>query len=242
MIFQKSARKPNNLEFYYQNQLVEIVEEYTYLGIKLTLTGNFTIAQKCLCDEALRAMFRIQKYTSISKLTYRLAFTIFDSVILPVLTYGGEIWGTSKNASFRKWDQSLSEKVHQKFCKMYLELNREALNSATRAELGRLPIQITLVKKTLNYYFYLCAKDENTIAKQAFLIAKELDLENRKSYISEIKSYLRETESKNYETLEPLSNSSIAQVIKNIENNYLKFWQEEITASKKLDSVVYRKF
>ena len=85
---------------------------------------------------------------------------------------------------------------------MYLELNRKVLNSATRAELGRLPIQITLVK-------------------QAFLIAKELDLENRKSYISEIKSYLRETESKNYETLEPLSNSSIAQVLKSIENNYL---------------------
>ena len=54
-----------------------------------------------------------------------------------------------------------------KFCKMYLELNRKALNSATRAELGRLPVQITLVKKTLKYYSYLCAKDENTIAKQA---------------------------------------------------------------------------
>ena len=97
---------------------------------------------------------------------------------------------------------------------MYLELNRKALNSATTAEVGRLPVQITLVKKTLKYYSYLCAKDENTIAKQAFLIAKELDLENRKSYISEIKSYLQETESKNHKTLEPLSNSSIAQVLK----------------------------
>ena len=46
--------------------------------------------------------------------------------------------------------------------------------------------------------------------------------------------------SKNHETLEPLSNSSIAQVLKNIENNYLKFWQGEITASKKLD--FYRTF
>ena len=45
--------------------------------------------------------------------------------------------------------------------------------------LGRLPVQITLVKKTLKYYSYLCAKDENTIAKQAFLIANELDLENQ---------------------------------------------------------------
>ena len=96
MIFQKSARKPKHLEFNYQNQLVEIVQEYTYLGIKLTPTGNFTIAQKSLCDKALRAMFKIQKYTSISKLPYRLAFRIFDSVILPILTYGGEIWELRK--------------------------------------------------------------------------------------------------------------------------------------------------
>ena len=63
---------------------------------------------------------------------------------------------------------------------MYLELNRKALNSATRAELERLPVQIRVVKKTLKYYSYLCAIDENTIAKQAFLIAKELDLEKSK--------------------------------------------------------------
>ena len=154
MIFQKSARKPKHLEFYYQNQLVEIVQEYTYLGIKLTPTGNFTIAQKSLCDKTLRSMFKIQKYTSISKLPYRLAFRIFDSVILPI---------------FRKWDQSPSEKVHLKFCKMYLELNRKALNSATRAELGRLPIQITLVKKTLKYYSYICAKDEKQLPSRFFL-------------------------------------------------------------------------
>ena len=65
-----------------------------------------------------------------------------------------------------KRNQSPSEKDHLKFCKMYLELNRKAVKSANRSELGRLPIQITLVKKTLKYlYSYLCAKDENTIAK-----------------------------------------------------------------------------
>ena len=36
------------------------------------------------------------------------------------------MWGASKIASFRKWDQSPSEKVYLKYCKMYLELNRKA--------------------------------------------------------------------------------------------------------------------
>ena len=68
MIFQKSARKPKHLEFYYQNQLVEIVQEYTYLGIKLTPTGNFTIAQKSLCDKGLSAMFKIHQEAVLTAL------------------------------------------------------------------------------------------------------------------------------------------------------------------------------
>ena len=117
---------------------------------------------------------KFEKYTNISKLPHRLVFKIFDATVLPILTYGGEVWGVSKHTNFKKWDQSPAEKIHLKFCKHYLELNRKASNSATRSELGRLPIQITLVKKSLKYYSYLCGKDQNTIVKQAFLISKIL--------------------------------------------------------------------
>ena len=120
MIFQKCGRKPKNLHFYYQNQLIEIVQEYTYLGIKLTPNGNFTMAQKSLCEKALRAIFKIRKYTNISKLPHRLVFKIFDATVLPILTYGGEVWGVSKHTNFKKWDQSPAEKTHLKFFKHYL--------------------------------------------------------------------------------------------------------------------------
>ena len=100
MIFQKCGRKPKNLHFYYQNQLTEIVQEYTYLGIKLTPNGNFTMAQKSLCEKALRAIFKIRKYTNISKLPHRLVSKIFDAAVLPILTYGGEVWGVSKHTKF----------------------------------------------------------------------------------------------------------------------------------------------
>ena len=94
----------------------------------------------------------------MSKLLKRLAFKIFsfDSTVLPILTYVSEVWGTSVlNNNFKKWDQSFLEKTHLKFCKIYLELNRKASNSASRAELVRLPLQITLAKKALKYYSYL---------------------------------------------------------------------------------------
>ena len=143
--------------------------------------------------------------------------------------------GVSKHTNFKKWDQSPAEKIHLKFCKHYLELNRKASNSATRSELGRLPIQITLVKKSLKYYSYLCGKDQNTIVKQAFLISKDLDLENKKSYISELKSFLRGTGCyTNTKNLDSIRTSTIAQIMRKLENNYLNFWEEEINTSMKL--------
>ena len=45
----------------YQNKSIEIVQEYTYLGIKLTSNGNFTLAQKNLCVKAILAIFKIRK-------------------------------------------------------------------------------------------------------------------------------------------------------------------------------------
>ena len=184
----------------------------------------------------MRAIFKIRKYTNISKLPHRLVFKIFDATVLPILTYGGEVWGVSKHTNFKKLDQSTAEKIHLKFCKHYLELNRKASNSATRSELGRLPIQITLVKKSLKYYSYLCGKDQNTIVKQAFLISKDLDLENKKSYISELESFLRGTGCyTNTENLDSIRTSTIAQIMRKLENNYLNFWEEEINTSMKLD-------
>lgn len=234
MIFQKSGRKSKNINFQYQNKSIEIVQEYTYLGIKLTSNGNFTLAQKSLCAKAMRAIFKIRKYVDLSKLPQKIVFKIFDATIVPILTYGGEIWGISKPLNFKKWDQSPTEKIHLKFCKQYLGLNRKASNFATRGELGRLPIQIILMKRALKYFSYLCEKDDNSIVKQAFLISKDLEIENRKSYISELKTYLQEIGCYNSGT-GFMRQDTIAQIIKNLESNYIIYWQNEINSSKKLD-------
>lgn len=240
MIFQKTARKPKNIQFHYKNKQIEIAQEYTYLGIKLSPTGNFTLAQKTLCEKASNAMFKIHKYTNISKLSHRLAFKIFDATILPILTYGGEVWAVSTKSTFDKWDKSPIEKVHLKFCKLYLKVNRKASNIATRSELGRLPTQIVLMKKTLKYYLYLNNKDDNAVVKQAFILSKQLDSEKRKSHFSDLKSFLLCTGCPNINNIDMLTDSTINQILKDIEQKYLQFWKEELTSSTKLD--FYRNF
>ena len=44
MIFQKRQRKSFGMNLNIGNEQTEIVQQYTYLGTRLTTTGNFTLA------------------------------------------------------------------------------------------------------------------------------------------------------------------------------------------------------
>ena len=48
MIFRKYNSKLPNLHFYIGNKKIDVVEEYTYLGLKLVPNGKFKLAQKQL--------------------------------------------------------------------------------------------------------------------------------------------------------------------------------------------------
>ena len=43
MIFQKRPRKSTDINFNISTESIEIAQEYTYLGTRLTPTGNFTL-------------------------------------------------------------------------------------------------------------------------------------------------------------------------------------------------------
>lgn len=49
IIFYKTGRKQKNLSFHIDNTPIEIVQEYTYLGITISSSGTFTIAQSLKC-------------------------------------------------------------------------------------------------------------------------------------------------------------------------------------------------
>ena len=74
LVFQKSGiKKPKHLTFSIDNTPIEIVPEYTYLGMRITSSGTFTIAQKVLVEKALNAIFKIRKHINLSRLPTRAA-------------------------------------------------------------------------------------------------------------------------------------------------------------------------
>ena len=61
IISQKRPKKSIDIKFNIGSESIEIVKEYTYLGTRLTPTGNFTLALEHLKEKALHAFSSIRK-------------------------------------------------------------------------------------------------------------------------------------------------------------------------------------
>ena len=80
-------------DFFIGNAIIEVVRDFTYLGLKLNYNNSFNVAQKDLYDRGFRAMFALIKKGKNLNLPLDVMVDLFDSMVLPVLLYGSEIWG-----------------------------------------------------------------------------------------------------------------------------------------------------
>ena len=78
------------------------------------------------------------------RLTLGVTNKLFDSLFLPILQYGSEVWGIYDKENFNTWEKDDIEKTHMYFCKQFLGVNKQCANVATRYELGRLPIKLAI--------------------------------------------------------------------------------------------------
>ena len=52
-----------NINFLYDGNPIEIVNEFTYLGLNFSRTSSFTNAKKVLINKAYKAMYEVLKVT-----------------------------------------------------------------------------------------------------------------------------------------------------------------------------------
>ena len=213
MIFQKTGKKAKNICFSSNNQSIEVVQEYTYLGVKITTSGNFHLYQKTLAEKGLNALYKIYKHIDFFQLSLRSANKIFDTAIVPILTYGAEIWGMFSKLDFEKWDKRQSEKVHLRYCKLFLGLNRKASNYAARGEMGQFPLQLIILKQILKYNLYLNSKEDSSIVKQSLYISDEINTKCTNSYGYFLQDLLKSHVSNRIKTTKHLTEDNIVDFI-----------------------------
>ena len=130
-----------NEQFYFKGRKVQTVSYYKYLGVLISTRISWSAALVNQAAKAQKVISMLKGYEKrCGRLSYSVAFHMFDNMILPILFYGSEVWGTHVD---------LIEKVQVKFCKYFLGLPGTAANAATLGECGRLPLMVYYIRRCI---------------------------------------------------------------------------------------------
>ena len=116
--------------FKFGDEVIEVTESYKYLGTTFNFNGKFVQNLKSLAAVANKAMFALLQ-KGRNKLDIDTMLHLFDAMVVPILLYGCEVWGNSKT--------EIIERIHLRFCKILLKLNKCTPSLMVYGELGRYP-------------------------------------------------------------------------------------------------------
>ena len=159
------------------------VSSFTYSGVTLTANGKFYQTQKTLATQANKALFSLNSLFEKVSLNVTEKLKLFDTMILPVLTYGSEVWGFHAAPDI--------ERVHLKFIKRILGVRPQTTNAAVYGELGRVPLNVVHKERILKYWFKII-KSEGSLINKLFRYQIENNYNNDAMWADQVKNLLSE--------------------------------------------------
>ena len=213
LIFQKQNRKStrDKFSFFLNGIPIDKASQYSYLGITFNTNGSFANSKKVLVEKARRSIFASKRYLDFNKLPIKTCNKLFDTLFLPILLYGSEIWGAYDSINFKKWEKDPVERQHTQFYKCFLSLNRRAPNVVARNETGRLPLKLNILLRIIKFWIHLESLPENSIVKQCLIISNQLANETKPSFMLTVNEIIH-----NYLDIQKQSHSKTIQNTNNI--------------------------
>ena len=135
MVFSKTQWKGNFI-LQYEGKDLENVQELKYLGVIFNYNGSFVKNRKHVYEQAQRAMFSLLRRSRQLDLPLDIQLELFDKLIMPILTYGCEVWGFE--------NLNIIEKLHLKYLIYILGVKMSTPTCMVLGETGRFPVNITI--------------------------------------------------------------------------------------------------
>ena len=119
---------------------------------------------------------------------------LFDSIVKPICLYGSQIWVDRLlkyvlNKDFGDFDAQPFEQVQNKLCRYALKVGKNTSNLATRSELGRYPLIITIAALTVKYWAKLL-QTPNKLAYQAYQENIQMDERGQNTWVTVLRAIL----------------------------------------------------
>lgn len=235
MVFNPSGKLITDNKFSYLGQPLEMVKEFSYLGITFSISGSFSNAIQTLKDKASKAMHPLVDTVFKFSLGVSTSMNLFDKLIQPIVLYGSEVWGVLSHHQLRSISKdpnlfckylldSPTEKPKLKFSKLILGLKRNTSTLAVYGDLGATPSTLNSILRVIKFWHRIVQIDDNTLVKKAFLESTSLP-DNLSNWLTTVKT-----------TLNLLGLSSIW-------NNPSSFSEKEVCRKLKYESAaLFKKF
>ena len=119
--------------------LVNINTRASYLTIMENLQR-----QKQLVVKGNRAMFLLLRKCIQLQLPVDIQLELFDILVKPILLYGCEVWATES--------VYIIEKIHLRFCKYVLQVNKSTCSNMVYGELGVTPLALHAKRRMIMFW------------------------------------------------------------------------------------------
>ena len=186
-IFGDRKKTTTAARFTFNGGELEIVDSFKYLGILFNYNGKFALCKNALREQATKAMFALLNKCRKFNLPIDIQIELFDHTVLPVLTYGSEVWGPGCN--------KILEGVHLRFLKYILGVKNSTSSCMVYGETGRYPIDIHIKTQVLSYWLSIIQGKTGKLCYKMYSALYTLHMNNRYTspWIMYVKNSLEET-------------------------------------------------
>jgi hypothetical protein len=159
IVFRKGGFLRKSEVWCYNNERIDVVDIFVYLGLLFVSNGKFLKTTQLLAEKGLKAANVLMSQGRELAMKPLAVMGLFDVCVAPVVNYAAEVWGFHKAETV--------ERVHRKCCKQLLKVKQSTCNSAVYGELGRLPLACARIVKIVKYWFKV-RDSENVILKTIY--------------------------------------------------------------------------
>ncbi len=176
MLFNKAKKG----DFKIGTDSLEIVRHYKYLGLTIANNGKYCKAVSDIMNKATKATFAIRSNLFAANISnIKSSLIAFNTLILPVLLYGSEIWAADiiekeqrDLFSFKKVATDCDTLALQ-FYKRIMGLPLQTTNLAVLAEIGAKPMMFEIVPQIWKFLNRLNYLPDSRLVAQTFLLTKD---------------------------------------------------------------------
>ena len=149
------ASKIDDYCFRMEGNIIEVVKNFRYLGVVMSSNGSFLTARKNAYEKANKAMHLVYKRIHNLNLPLDLQLKLFDSTVLPIITYGSEIWGFE--------NLEILERIQKQFLRTITKCRTSTPAYMLYGELGRYPIEIVIKTRMIGFWVRIITGKQNKL-------------------------------------------------------------------------------